>query len=141
MRHIWRRVAARFEVTDEEHVQGIRRTVAFYDRWRRPLLALYVAAAVAFAVMFVAAVSLLQGLVQWANMQGLIPGFVVGLALGMMLGGLTVHITHGLLFWLAPPLRTERMLLRHYDVLTELAQGKCGADRPKHLNRGEEIDG
>jgi hypothetical protein len=78
MRHIWRRVAARFEVTDEEHVQGIRRTVAFYDRWRRPLLALYVAA----AVMFIAAVSLLQGLMQWGNMQGLVPGFVVGLCRG-----------------------------------------------------------
>ena len=123
---IWRGVAARFEVTDEEHVRRVRRSVTAYDRWRRPLLAFYAGLAVAFVGLLVAVALLLQGLMQWGNLQALAPGFLVGLALGGMVGGLVFKGVHGLMAVLAP-LRTERLLLQYYDALTELAQGSAAA--------------
>jgi hypothetical protein len=121
MLYIWRSAVARFDPTDEEHVRRVRLAVAVYDRWRRPLLALYTGLAIGFVGLLVAAGALLQGLMQWGNMQGLAPGFLIGLALGAMLRGLAVKIGHGLMTWLLPP-RTERLLLRYYDALIELAQ-------------------
>ena len=120
MLYIWRSVAARFDPTDEEHMRRVRLAVAAYDRWRwrRPLLALYT---IGFVGLLVTVGALLQGLMQWGNMQGLAPGFLIGLALGVMLGGLVVKLGHGLMTLLLP-LRTERLLLRYYDALTELAQ-------------------
>src|SRR6266851_5430516 len=88
MRYMWRNAAGLFDPTDAEHVRRIRRVVAAYDRWRRPLLALYTGLAVGFGGLLVAAGVLAAKLMQWGNMQGLAPGFLIGLTLGAMLGGL-----------------------------------------------------
>jgi hypothetical protein len=121
MRSIWRGVAARFQVTDEEHVERVRRTLAAHGRRRRLLVALYAVSAVAFIGLLVATALLLQGLMQWGNMQGLAPGFLVGLGLGAMVGGLALTIGHGLVTALAP-LRTERLLLHYHDALAGIAE-------------------
>jgi hypothetical protein len=121
MSYTWRSAAAWFDPTDEEHLRRVRLAVAAYDSCRRPLLALYIGLAIVYVGLLVAIGALLQALRQWGNMQGLAPGFFIGLALGAMLGGLAVQIGHGLVTFLLPP-RTERLLLRYYDALTELAQ-------------------
>jgi hypothetical protein len=123
---MWRSAAAQFEPTDEEHVRRIRRAVAMYDRWRRPFLVLYTVLALGYVSLLVAIGVLLPGWMQGGIRQGLAPGFLIGLALGAMLGGLAAKIGHGLMSWLLP-LRTELLLLRYYDALTELAQESTAA--------------
>jgi hypothetical protein len=82
--------------------------------------------AIGFVGLLVMFGALLRGLMQWFNMQGLAPGFLIGLALGAMLGGLAVKIAHGLVSSLSPP-RTERLLLRYFDALTEVARESAAA--------------
>jgi len=125
MRWTWRGVAARCNVTDEEHVRRVRRTVAVYDRWRRPLLVFYAGMALALGGLLVATAWLLPGLMQ-LGMQAVPQGFFVGLYLGGMLGLLALKAVHGIVAYSATP-RTERLLLRYYDALTELAQGSAAA--------------
>src|SRR5439155_4198877 len=48
MRRIWQMCVRRSLLTDEEHVQRIRRSVAMWDRQRRPLQFFWIAMTVAF---------------------------------------------------------------------------------------------
>src|SRR5262245_36587827 len=132
-------------VTDEEHVQRLRRLVAFMDRWRRPWVALCIALLLALFVMLVMLVEVLKWLAQANNGQGVIPGFVVGVGLGATIGMLGFHLGHGLAAGLKVD-RTTRLMLNYNDALESLAQEpllqnltsapelNCGA-QPDYLSR------
>ncbi|QEH35613.1 hypothetical protein OJF2_41660 [Aquisphaera giovannonii] len=109
--------------SDEEHVERLRRSLASFDRWRRPLLALHLAAAVTYVAAVIAAVWALRGFASMmgANAPGVAPGFLIGLAAGASLGFLGVKIAHGLVD-LALGLRNERLLVRYHDALREMEQ-------------------
>ncbi len=135
MWRFWQRVAAPFEVTDDEHVERIRRAVALYDRRRWLLLAFYLVLTVGLVGVVITALSLFQGLLQGRMGQGAGLGFLIGLMLGAQLGGLIGILAHLLVYGLATfftAMRTERLLLRYYDVLAELAKhaGPDSEDTP-----------
>jgi hypothetical protein len=110
------------------------------ERLRRPLLFFYIGGAISFIGLLIFAAVALQGLKQMA-IQGLGAGFFIGFSVGLMLGGLAMQLVHGL-FTALMPQRTERLLLRYYDALTELAEqsavaGERGENRPEPAATGD----
>lgn len=112
-----------FNVSDEQHVERLRRSVKNLDRWRRPLTALYVLSAAAYIGSLVAAVLFLDGLGKNLGMQGWGPGFLFGLLLGATLGTTGLKIFHGL-FIVLMGLHNERLLIQYFDAYRAM----CDAD-------------
>jgi len=118
MGNFWQRVRSWWSHSDAEHIARIRRDVATYERWRRPLIALYITLSLALVGLAVALVKVLNGL-QQLGAQGGWAGFVVGAVFGISFGGLIVKCAHGLemAFFYG---RTERLLIQYHDALAEL---------------------
>jgi hypothetical protein len=109
-------------VSDAKYVAGIRRYVAFHQRWRRWLVAFYSGAALAVLGLSVFGANVVAGIGQMANAQNFaLMGFGIGALVGAMLGGLVLRIAHGLVASLST-LRTERLLLRYHDAIEMLAR-------------------
>jgi zinc transporter ZupT len=119
-------------VTDEDHVERVRRTVQLLERWRRPLQVLWLTTAVASIGSLGAMAYLLELLMQGNRNPLLIQGFIVGVLLGAMAGLLVVKAAHALASSLKP-LRTERLLLRYHDALMALANEHANAEEDKCL--------
>ena len=116
----------RTRVSDEKHVDHIRRTVSRMDRWRRPLLVFWIAVLIAYLGLYIATIVIVGQLVLGKN-NILIAGFFVGTILGAMLGQLAAKLAHALLTTLNS-LRTERLMLRYHDVIAALVEVGPGAE-------------
>jgi uncharacterized membrane protein len=115
-----------FDVSDEQYVERVRRSVNSFDRWRRPLTILYVLLAVIHIGLFVAVVLLMDSFGRNLGMLGWPPGFLVGLSLGAMLGLSTIKSVHGLMNVLIG-VHNERLLIRYHDALREIREtGEVG---------------
>jgi len=104
-------------LSDEEHVERVRRRCALFHRLRPWFVTLYVALAVALVWILVKAGALVMGLFapQNAAIPGLL-GFGLGMILGALIGLIAVKIGHGLGMALFGD-RTERLLLQYHDAL------------------------
>ncbi|MCI0378283.1 MAG: hypothetical protein L0215_11805 [Gemmataceae bacterium] len=112
----FKEVAAWFDASDEKYIDGIRRAVARYERWRFwNLLFCGVFGTVLFGLL----VWVIQPLM---NMPGWGLGFVIGLATGLILGMLAGKIAQILVVTLIDDDRSNRLLLRYHDALKELSQ-------------------
>lgn len=110
-------------LSDAGFVDRIRHSIAWYDSLRGRLLALDLGLAVAFIALAIAATEFIRG-AAWLG-----PGFGVGLVLGASLGLLAVKIAHGLVSAVCGTGRTERLLVRYYDLAQEFAGERAGAER------------
>ncbi|HTU93470.1 MAG TPA: hypothetical protein VMF69_25545 [Gemmataceae bacterium] len=125
MRSIWRDKAAPVRLTDDEYVRRVRQRIALYDRWGPWKRAFNVGMAIVCIGLFVWLVLVLEKVrqlgMQPAMPQGFDPGFLLGVVLGSIAGGL---LWKSVLFLVdaLESLRTERLLLKYYDALMELAQ-------------------
>jgi sterol desaturase/sphingolipid hydroxylase (fatty acid hydroxylase superfamily) len=114
---------SRVHHTDEERIERLRRNITTFDRWRRVFIVLNLVAFLALVAAFVAALSMMDGMVksfgQRAGGSGL--GFGFGFILGMFIGLYTLYILHGwyVIFF---GLRNERLLIRFYDADRDLGQ-------------------
>jgi hypothetical protein len=116
-------------MTDEQFIERLRRQLAVFDRWRRPLLALYVALAVAFAWITAEAVMRLGDAAQPGNgRQGMIPGFAFGMLMGVGLGLTLQKIINALVLLFSG--RRERLLVRCYDALRVTSPGVLDGSMP-----------
>jgi hypothetical protein len=103
-------------LTDEEYVQRVRRQVAFFNRWRRPWVAICIVLLLALLVAAVMVVETLQRLAQGIGGQGVTPGLVIGLMMGAMLGLQAIGLTFGLVVGFRAD-RTALLLLIYHDAL------------------------
>jgi hypothetical protein len=119
--HIMRSILRRLwpEVADDEHIKRIRRNLAKMDRWRRGFQLFYGAMSIVVIGLFFGCLLLVQAL---AKMGGNIAplGFVVGVSLGLSYAVALTHVAMGLFASLGSS-RTERLMLRYHDALSELA--------------------
>src|SRR6266849_433633 len=84
-------------VSDAKYVANIRRYVAFHQRWRRWLVAVYSGAALVVLGLSVFGANVVAGIGQMVNAQNFaLMGFGIGALVGAMLGGLVLKIAHGL---------------------------------------------
>jgi hypothetical protein len=120
---MWRavpRASGRCRVSDEELVERLRRGIARFDRWRRPLLVLYLVGAAVFIGAVVAATVLLQSLSRGlGNRHSSWAGFLLGVVIGSGLGITAAKIGHGIVDILLG-YRNERLLIKYHDALEQL---------------------
>jgi hypothetical protein len=121
--------------TEAEFVERVRRGIARYDRLRRALVVLYGVLALALLGLLVAVSEFIRG-GQW---PGLGPGFGVGLVLGSSLGLLAIKIAHGLVSAFCQGGRTERLLVKYYDAVRDIAVEQGAWDGA--AERGAAADG
>src|SRR4051794_38136790 len=106
--------------SDEQHIERLRRTMATFDRWRRPLIVWHLLIAVGF-IGLLAAFAVFIGDIgrNWGmGVRGLGPGFILGVVLGAWLGLTAIKIGHELVNLLLG-YRSERLLIRYYDASRE----------------------
>ncbi len=113
-------IFSRLHASDDEHIERIRRSMATFDRFRRPLMIFYVVLTFAVIGVSVACVMLLESLNRSLGNQtrGIGPGFILGMMLGIGFGVLALKCGHGLgaiLFGY----RNERLMIHYYDVYRE----------------------
>jgi hypothetical protein len=106
--------------SDAEFVERIRSGIARSDRFRWIAVTLYVVAVVGVVALAFA----IDKLVRAGFLQGMGPGFFVGLSIGLSFGLLLVNVVHGLLGALTAGGRTERLLVRYFD-LSRQAEAAC----------------
>jgi hypothetical protein len=106
-------------VSDEEHIERIRRSIALWDRFRIWLLFLYGAGLVAAVWALVYGIAAIWGIVP-GNAGLPLLGFAVGTVLGYMIGWALSHLLDGIVFGLSG-LRSERLLLRYHDILNPVS--------------------
>jgi hypothetical protein len=118
-----------FHASDEQHVERLRRSMASFDRWRRPLLAFYALIAVIFLGVLVGTFILLNDLGRNMGMGGWGPGFVIGLVMGASLGFSALKIMYMFINILLG-FRNERLLITYYDAFREMSEAEEAEDGP-----------
>jgi hypothetical protein len=99
-------------VPEEELIDRLRRTLAFWDRWRYWSIVAHIGLLAAVLSLYVLGGQVFMRLGQNGNLALL--GFAAGALMGMVLGWATAGIIHGLIFSIAG-FQSERLLLRYYD--------------------------
>jgi hypothetical protein len=107
---------SRFRKTDEEHVEGVRRMVLTFDRWRKPFIALYVLMSIGLVAGMVALLVRLHQFGQ--NLNGISVGLVFGIILGAWMG-VTIHNIGSALSLFLLGYRNERLLIHYFDASQE----------------------
>lgn len=108
----------RTHVPDSEFIAGVRRQIAFLDRFRLWWILLNLSLLAVVIWLATDAIRLLINVVAPANAALPILGFGTGIAIGSALG----FIIHQLCFNLITafgPFRSERLLLDYYDMINE----------------------
>jgi hypothetical protein len=119
-----KRALGRIQASDDEHIERLRRDIARFDRWRRPLLILYTIGAISFVATFVLAVVFVERLARGLGHRGgWWSGFFVGAMLGCGLGLSGLKLAHGI-FDLLLAHRNERLLIEYHDVLQKLRRSR-----------------
>jgi hypothetical protein len=103
--------------SDAEFVERVRRSIAWYERFRWPAVIFYLALTAGLIGLGVA----LFNFIQAAPMPGVWPGFFIGVILGALFGKLAYKIGHGLAIALTGSHRSEELLVRYHDALHEVA--------------------
>jgi hypothetical protein len=117
-----RAVINRFSPSDEEYIERVRRGVALYDRYGRPII-------VGMSVLLTTIYTVVFLLVVWFLMGGMAPVFgfnpwetIPGFVLGSLTGGWLAVIFFRLLHEIAFAIdlnRNHRLLVRLHDALQE----------------------
>src|SRR5262245_724743 len=129
-------------VTDEEHVQRVRRVVAFMDRWRRPVVAVCAVLLLGRVVWLALIVQVLNQMVLWNNGPGFVVGFALGVTMGALIGLRGAVLTIVLAAGFKSNLRTQRLMLQYHDAIESLAPKPLQQVSPSApgLNCGAEDD-
>ena len=108
-------------LSDEEHVDAIRRAVIICDHMRPWLIALHVLVLIGFAALVPSIINLCAGFAGNNNggwvWMGLAAGLIVGISIGYLFG----YFLHGVIAIVGLG-RTERLLVRYHDALQESLQ-------------------
>ncbi len=108
--------------SEDDYIEGVRRNLAQFDRWRPLVLGLYGIAAVVFVGGLILSVVIVEKVGWFAQVPLRWHGFVFGLMLGATLGLSAVKVAHGLGLMLFG-LRNERLLVRYYDEVKTIRRG------------------
>ena len=103
-------------VSDDEYVETLRRSVATADRWRFWLILLQAVVLITVVAVFATFIPNLIWFAKPAN----IPIAFFGLAMGTMIGfsfGWMIHNILSTLLSVLTGMRTERLLIKHYDAV------------------------
>jgi hypothetical protein len=117
MRGIVGRLVDWFHVSDEEHVERVRRALASHDRWRWGPVLLYGSALIGLVGVYVAWIVLLRSMFPRPGLAT--AGFLIGAGVGTTLGFLTINAAHGLVDILCG-FRNERLMIAYHDALEAL---------------------
>jgi len=102
-------------VPDDEYIAKLRRSIAWWDRWRFWMILFHVGLLVAATWVFSRVIPVLIGFAQPANVPFVLLGFVTGTVVGIGFGWIIYGILHGLISALGG-FRAERLLLKHLDA-------------------------
>ena len=113
-------------ISDEEYISRIRRIIAFWDRWKWWVVALFIALMTITIALFSVVIPAFIALAGPFNIPFVWVVFVGGFVLGALFGLMICKGIHGLSMALNP-FRTERLLLKILDTEPSEASDELSA--------------
>lgn len=116
-------------VPDDEYVDGLRRIMKYWSRWRYVFLVANIGLVIAILFMADRGLNFLMDMALPpgnAQFNWPLAGFVCGATLGMAIGWFFWHSIHGLLESI-DGMKSQRLLLKYYDAYKALRTGQIAS--------------